>query len=148
MGFVYILEIAAVQATMAQQSNRVARALNSFTEAAFTSALTARDQAALSTFVEDFFCSTPDEDAHDEDDPGNYKPTGIINKVMHVQWLIAELEEDPFLEEDPALSDDLSADLTSGLEELRTSEPPEDSGTEDESKYRIQTYLYTLLLQL
>ena len=50
-----------------KRAERVASALNSLTDSAFTDLLSARDQSAIAALVEDYFCAGP-EDSECNDD--------------------------------------------------------------------------------
>ena len=59
---------AAQSETMADQ---VARALNSLSDVDFTQSLSSRDQRDLGHFIEDFFCSAPNDQAEEEESGGH-----------------------------------------------------------------------------
>lgn len=56
---------AACPFTMAQLADRIAKAVSRNTDSTFTDALTSRDRSALSAMIEEFFCSSPDEEDPD-----------------------------------------------------------------------------------
>jgi len=55
------------------ERNQVATALNRLMDKAFTQALSARDQGALSNLIEEFFCSASIPDSDEEEELGSYE---------------------------------------------------------------------------
>ena len=60
---------------MARDSQRIATALNSFTERSFLEALSPRDQQSMSEFITDYFCEGQETDSDTEEEPGKYVAT-------------------------------------------------------------------------
>ena len=55
---------------MARDSQRIAIALNSFTERSFLEALSPRDQQSMSEFITEYFCEGQETDSDTEEESG------------------------------------------------------------------------------
>ena len=54
-----------------KMAQRIATALNRFTERAFLDVLSSRDQQSMSEFITDYFCDGPETDSEaEEEEPG------------------------------------------------------------------------------
>ena len=54
-------------------TDQVARALNSLSDVNFTRSLSSRNQRDLGHFIEDFFCSAPNDQAEEEEESGGHE---------------------------------------------------------------------------
>ena len=54
-------------------ADQVARALNSLSVVDFTRSLSSRDQSDLGHFIEDFFCSVPNDQTEEEEESGGHE---------------------------------------------------------------------------